>query len=107
MQDSCQIRKLGLVNIGMVMQSAEKVILLLNCNQNILDLDISYNELTPVVMFKLAEQLGTNKNLQYLNISWNNFKELQTIHDPEQGSRMDPIHEMTIAKNLSNFIKYN
>jgi len=55
MHDNCQIRKLGLVDIGMVITSAEKVIQLLNCNQNIIDLDISYNHLTPNIMFKLAE----------------------------------------------------
>ena len=58
-------------------------------------------------MYELAECLKDNRNIQYLNLSWNNFKELSTLKMRRQPNAMDAIYEMDIAQNLSKFMKYN
>ena len=64
---------------------------------NIIDLDISYNHLTPNIMYFLSECLSRNRNLQYLNVSWNNFKELYSLKMYDEAEEMDDIYEMEVA----------
>lgn len=91
----------------MIKNSAELVIELLDTRKNIIDLDISYNHLTTSVMRRLAECLGRNRHLQYLNLSWNNFKELHILNSSSEPAEMNDIYEMEVAQNLCKFIKYN
>lgn len=91
----------------MIKSSAELVVDVLQNQQNIIDLDISYNQLTPSTMWNLAEALSENRNLQYLNLSWNNLKEHQTLSSLTESREMDHIYEMEVAQNLCKFIKYN
>jgi len=58
-------------------------------------------------MYDIAECLGANRNLQYLNVSWNNFKELSSLSALDEPKEMDSIYEIEVAKNLCKFIKYN
>jgi len=60
-----------------------------------------------MIMYEIAECLKDNRNIQYLNLSWNNFKELSILNMRRQQLEMDAIYEMDIAQNLSKFMKYN
>lgn len=46
-----------------------------NTAPNLIELDISWNELTSISMQKIIKGLKNNKKLQILNLSWNEMKE--------------------------------
>ena len=48
------------------------------------ELDISWNGIRPQLAVNLIEVIGENRQLQYLNMSWNNFIEKAEI-TPQRG----------------------
>ena len=55
--------------------------------RSLMDLDISWNGLRPNAhLKKFLEALGANRNLQYLNLSWNSLMYPPLTQAPKQQS---------------------
>lgn len=80
-EERCQVRRLGLVKADFGCYNSFEIndcinnLLILLEESTIIDLDLSWNGLGPDVMYSIAERLASNKRLQFLNLSHNNFKE--------------------------------
>lgn len=64
-------------------------------NYNLLDLDVSWNNILPNSMNEIMEELEVNRNIRYLNLSWNQIRGLNTVMNKE------------IVGRLSKFINEN
>ena len=67
------ILKLGLVKVNITSNMFENVLDFIPRSRSLIDLDISWNQLTPMDLAKLFRVLSSNRQLQNLNISWNNI----------------------------------
>lgn len=67
------LRKLSLVAASLNKESMKKILDFVKNSKVLMDLDISYNELTFLEMGELISALPANKRLQYLNLSWNSI----------------------------------
>ena len=97
---------LGTYNTGEINDTINNLLALVE-ESTIIDLDLSWNGLGPDVMYSIGDKLASNRRLQFLNLSHNNFKELTDFRSERPGSNWEPEMEDEVAANLCKFIKYN
>ena len=68
--------------------------------QFLVDLDLSWNKLTTQSMLKIAEALSENRQLQYVNLSWN-FLTKRAHADPDMDEDFNQAVEV-INEKLEN-----
>ncbi|CDW89852.1 UNKNOWN [Stylonychia lemnae] len=132
--DRCFLRKLALVNANL-QESGMKTLINYLQESRLTDLDISWNGLKPQSMVEFIQVIGLNRQLSYLNISWNSMLEKNGLtmdygnaggaRRSQEGSKDGLFKAMqrqlkmkahtnnkndvqtNIMINISNFIKYN
>jgi len=65
------LRKLSLVQASLCNKDTKNLCDIIKKSELLIDLDLSWNELSSQSMLKLAETLSTNRTLKHLNLSWN------------------------------------
>jgi hypothetical protein len=76
LNEKSYIKKLSLVNAGISDEIClRKLTDLMHHSRVLTELDISWNHLRPHILLDFMTALSENRNLQYLNLSWNNLIE--------------------------------
>jgi Ran GTPase-activating protein (RanGAP) involved in mRNA processing and transport len=91
-----QLSKLSLVraNINEIsIYHLEKILK----SKSLVNLDISWNSLTPRAFKGFLETLSTNRRLQYINLAWNNLSDVQAT----------PEDQKAMLHSLGQMIKHN
>ena len=108
------LRKFSLIraNIQTVTSNMNTITNLIKIIQNVktlVELDISWNEMTPGSMKEITAALASNRRIKYLNLSWNSMTTNENLglrnleKDPNKISKT----ETAIMDNLCEFMKYN
>ena len=98
LNEKSYIRKLSLVNAGISDDIClKKLSLLMHHSRVLTELDISWNRIRPNVLLDFMHALSENRNLQYLNLSWNNLIERAEITDPAR-SMSNAAEQLSISE---------
>ena len=77
LKDTCFLKKLSIPKTKLNEYSVDLIIPLISKEHayHLVDIDISWNELSSHSMSKIIKSLEFNKRLQILNLSWNEIRE--------------------------------
>lgn len=75
--------------------------------KNLVELDISWNELRPCDMFELIETLGKNRKLTNINLGWNGLIASPNPIAEEKDKKEQEKKQQEIMLNLGKLIKHS
>jgi PP-loop superfamily ATP-utilizing enzyme len=70
-EDAIYLRSLGLIDMGVREHQLEIIASIMNRNDNLQNLDLSWNGLIAKDVKQFLKVIATNQNLVSLNLSWN------------------------------------